>query len=87
MAQRYHKRAHLSTGDTLYVAYVDDADAGSASIDGSNWTAVVSDYTVPASGVPDSGLFYLWKKAAAGTTYTVTSTVSERNHRRFHRPR
>lgn len=27
-----------SAGDTLYVAYVDDADAGAISIDGTGWT-------------------------------------------------
>ena len=69
-----------SAGDTLYVAYVDDADAGTPSIDGTGWTAVVNNATIAASGVPDSGSFSLWKRPATGsnTSYTVTSDVSER---------
>jgi hypothetical protein len=58
--------------------YVDDADAGAISIDGTDWTTVVGDYMVPASGVPDSGSFGLWKKPAGGGPYTITTTVSER---------
>ena len=68
----------FAAGDTLYIAYADDGDAGTPSIDGTGWTAVVDNYTIPASGVADSGSFSLWKKAASGTTYTATNTVSER---------
>ena len=69
-----------STGNALYVIYADDADAGSASIGGTGWTTVVNDYTIAASGVPDSGSLFVWKRTASGepASYTITSTVSER---------
>ena len=33
---------------------------------------------IAASGVADSGSLFVWKKVASGTSYTITSTVSER---------
>ena len=66
--------------DALYIAWADDGDGGSASISGTGWTAVVSDYTIPSTGVADSGSFYLWRRVAGSepASYTVTATVSER---------
>jgi hypothetical protein len=68
-------------GDTLYFAWASDGDADSASINGTGWTTVISDYALPSTGVPDSGAFYLWKRTASSepASYTVTASVSERS--------
>jgi hypothetical protein len=68
-------------GDTLYFAWASDGDADSASINGTGWTTVVSDYALPSTGVADSGAFYLWKRTASSepASYTVTASVSERS--------
>lgn len=70
-----------ANGDAIYYVWASDGDGDSASISGTGWTTLLSDYTLASSGVGDSGSCYIWKRTASSepADYTVTAAVSERS--------